>query len=314
MLSIYHENTITGATHAVTEAVTAAKWTTKRGGPAALELTVLSDPVVQWECGSLLALRDGDAGLFYGYIFKVERKEGDLIDITAYDQLRYLKNKGTYVFAAKRADEIVKEIADDFLLQTGALVNTGYVIPSLIGDAKSLLDIIGDALDHTLVNAGKLYYLWDDFGALRLSDVDEEPLPLVLGDSSLVSGFRSVADIDSETYNRIILAQDQPGGRVEFGPFQDDTTARIWGTLQEYRTVGEGLNEGQIQQMGEQMLYLYNRPKRSFDLTALSHLSVRSGRRLRVRIEELAVDFHYLVEEASHDLIKQTMSVKLKVV
>ena len=56
----------------------------------------------------------------------------------------------------KRADEVVKMIADDFLLKTGTLENTGYRI-SRTEDNETLFDIIQNALDITVMNTKELY-------------------------------------------------------------------------------------------------------------------------------------------------------------
>ena len=59
---------------------------------------------------------------------------------------------------------------------------------------------------------------------------------------------------------------------------------------------------------------LYNRPKRSFSVSAIADLSVRAGRALYIGIGAVGVKSFFIVEEATHDLLKETMSLKLKVV
>lgn len=61
-------------------------------------------------------------------MFRKKRDKEQIITTTAYDQLRYLKNKDTRVYVNKRADEVVRSIASDFQLNVGMLENTGYVI------------------------------------------------------------------------------------------------------------------------------------------------------------------------------------------
>ena len=74
------------------------------------------------------------------------------------------------------------------------------------------------------------------------------------------------------------------------------------------------MDASQIITRAQQMLELYNRPKKSFEVAALGDLSVRAGRGLFIRISDLDVSAFYIVEEASHDLLKETMNLKLKVV
>ena len=191
----------------VTTLVTACTWTTKRtGSPAALELTVLRSETA-WACGGMVAARRDGETFFQGYVFKVSSGEGEELNLTVYDQLRYLKYKESYVFEGQRADQILAQIAADFKLKTGDLPNTGYVIPRLVEDGTSLLDIILRALDLTLVHGGQMFYLWDDCGALRLGEVTGEGDLPVIGDGSLATGYTYDVDIDGETYNQIKLVQ-----------------------------------------------------------------------------------------------------------
>lgn len=316
MISIYYQNIKTGAAHDITSLVSSAKWSTKRAGsPASLELTVIADEDVVWDHGGIVTLKEENTGLFYGYVFKLSQSHKGEISVTAYDQTRYLKNKDTYVFEGKRADEIAAKIAADFQIKTGKLANTGYVIPSLVEDNQTLFDIILKALDLTLINTGKMFYLWDDFGSLRISDVAESKLDLYIGDSSLATGYTYSSDIDSETYNKIKLVRDnKETGKRDVYIFQDSNNMKFWGVLQNFEIVDENLNEAQIKERGDKMIELYNRPKRTFEVNAISDLSVRAGRAVFIGISEIGVKQFFIIDEASHDLLKGAMSLKLKVV
>lgn len=316
MIQILYQNNVTGAVHEITTLCSAAKWTTKRtGSPAALELTVLVNDLISWSLGGVLLLKADGAGLFYGWVVKLTHSDDGLVKVTAYDQTWYLKkNKETYVFTGQRADQIVKQIADDFGLMTGELANTGYVIPSMVEDGQTLFDIALKALDYTLINTGRMFVLWDDFGALRITDVAASRLDLVLGDNSLATGYSCERSLDSETYNRIKLVQDNKatGGRDVY-VFQDSNNMAYWGTLQNYEKMDQ-MNEAQIKERGSQMLELYNRPKHTFEVKALLDLSVRAGRALYIKIGKLRTSAWFVVDETSADLLAETMTVKLRVV
>ena len=317
MISILYQNNVTGDAFDVTTLCAGAKWSTKRSGStASLELTVIVDDSVTWTHGGIVALKDGKTGIFYGYVVKIRQKETDRVEVTAYDQTWYLKkNKETYVFTGKRADQILTQIAADFGLKCGALENTGYAIPSMIEDGQTLFDIVLKALDHTLINSGKMFVLWDDFGSLRITDVEKSKLDLFVGDSSLATGYTYETDIDSESYNKIKLVRDnKKTGKRDVYIFQDSKNIKLWGVLQNYETVDEDMNEAQIKERGGQMLELYNRPKKSFEVKALLDLSVRAGRALYIGIKDVGVSSFFIVEEASADLLKEQMTLKLKVV
>lgn len=317
---IQYQNNVSGNAYEIQNLVSAAKWTTKRSGsPASLELTVMVNESIQWSPGGILTLLNDEydkKDKFYGYVTKISQSEKNEVKITAYDQTWYLKkNKDTYVFTGKRADQILKQIADDFKLKTASLPNTGYAIPSMVEDGQTLFDIVLKALDYTLINTKKMYVLWDDFGKLTLSNVEEQKLDLLIGDESLATGYTYEEDIDSEAYNKIKLVKDnKTTGKRDVYIYQDSKNMALWGTLQDYQKVDENMNAAQIKEKGSQMLELYNRPKKTFEVKALLNLDVRAGQAVYIRIADVNAKAFYIVEECSQDLIKNTMQLKLKVV
>lgn len=316
-MMILHQNVNTGEAYDITTLTESAKWKTKRrGAPASLELTVLTDPLIQWDEGDIISVTTDDANLFYGFAVKLSQTDEERMTITAYDQVWYLKkNKETYVFVNKRADQILTQIAEDFGLQMGALENTSYMIPSMIEDNQTLLDIILKALDYTLINTAKMYYLWDDFGKLTLSDVEKFRLEVVIGDNSLATGYTYEREIDSETSNKIKLAKDnKETGKRDIYIFQDGKTMKQWGTLQYYEKVETEMTEAQIKERGDKLLTWYNLPRKSFSLTALADTRVRAGTAVYVTMADIAMQSWFIVEEVTHDLLKEKMDLKLKVV
>ena len=316
MAQILYQNIETGDAHDITTLVTSASWKTKRtGSPAQLDLTLVSDPAVEITEGGIVTLTEDGVGLFYGYVFKYSRNEKEEVSITSYDQMRYLKNKDTYVFTGQTATAITQQIAADFGVKVGALEDTGYAIPSMVEDGQTLFDIILKALDLTLINTGKMYYLWDDFGALRISDVAKSAIALTVGDESLATGYSYQSDIDSDTANKIKLARDnKETGKRDVWIVMDSSTQKRWGVLQHYDKVAEEFNSAQVAAMADSLLELKNRPKKSLSINGLSDLSIRGGRSLFIDISGVGVSGWYIVDECTHDLIKETMTLKVVIV
>lgn len=312
MPTVTYTNIQTGVTQDITTLCKAATWKTKRvGSPAQLDLTLVPDSDVQIIEGGIITLDD----LFKGYVFKRTHNEKGETGLTAYDQIRYLKNKDTYVFQGQRADQITAQIAADFGITCGALANTGYVIPQMVEDNKTLLDIICKALDLTLINSKKMFYLWDDFGRLRISDVATSALGLMIGDGSLATAYTATSDIDSDTANKVKLYRDnKTTGKRDVYIVQDSNTMRTWGVLQHTEGVAEELNEAQIEAMADSLLELKNRPKSTFSITAIADLAVRAGRAVKIEIADIGINGWYIVDECTHDLLKETMQLKVVIV
>lgn len=313
-MELLHQNQDTGLTHELGGLVTACTMkTVRRGAPGQLALTILPDPAIVLQHGDVLALRDGTRGVFYGYIFKLEGSEKEEVKVTAYDQIRYLKNKACYLFQGRRADQIVADLCADFGVETGELEQTGHVIPSLIMDNQTLLDTMLEAIDQTLVNTGELYILWDDYGALRLSEARGHCCPLMLGEGSLATGHSWKSDIDAETANQVkLVSGDKDKGWREEAMVCDSNHIGRWGLLQHLEVVDGGQNPGQLQAQAGQMLELYNRPKVSLDVDALAgDLALRGGMGVYLHLPSRRLTGWHMVEECTHDIMKETMKLKL---
>lgn len=304
-----------GAIYDITPIVSAAKWkTVRRGSAGSFTFTALPS-AVKWEHGGVIRMKSGGRGIFYGYVFRISVDSAGAVDITAYDQLRYLKNKNTYVFTNKKASAIIREICEDFKLKTGSIPDTGYVIPSMTEDGSELFDIMLKALDYTLVNTGRMFFLWDDFGALSVSEISDGKLDFMLGDGSLATDYSYESSIDGETCDQIKLVRDnKETGRRDLYLFRDSSNIARWGLLQYFEKVNEDMNAAQITQHGEQLLELHNRPERTFSIDGISDLRVRAGKMIFVRIKALGINQYFLIEEAEHDLSGGTMKIKLKAV
>lgn len=247
-----------------------------------------------------MRLRWNGLNVFYGFIFKIEKDKEPVLSITAYDQLRYFKNKDTYVITGKTAGEVLELIAADFELQTGDVEDTGYVIPSLVEDGKSLFDIMQDCLDQTLMNVGEMYVLYDDFGSLSLKNIANLAVNILI-DSETGENYKYSSSIDDQTYNKIKLVYDNKNtGQRDVYIAQDSSKMNEWGMLQYYDKLSEGENG---KEKVESLLQLYNRKSKSFQITnAIGDVSVRAGCLLPVILDlgVAKVQSMMLVESCKH--------------
>lgn len=302
----------------ISELVSTVTWKTVRiGQPGSLDVTLVKHKELRVEPGAVIRVRDGERGIFYGYVFTIERSDDDTLRLTAYDQIRYLLSHDTYVFSNVTASDVLLKIANDLQLKTGIVAYTSYRIPSLVEDNQKLLDIICKALDLTLINTGRMFVLYDDFGRLNLRESRNMAVDTLVGDESLAYGYDYKRSIDEDTYNRIKLVQDnKETGKREVYIAQDSRTIAKWGRLQYFQKVDEKLNIAQIRQMLDQLIQLKNRETKTFRINAIGDLSIRAGVYVPVKFEELGIDQYFLVDECSHkwEGVDHTMELKLKVV
>lgn len=215
-------------------------WTTERYGTAGkLEFSIINEGDIFPVEGDKVEFHYNGAPVFLGFIFTIQRDKTDIIKITAYDQLRYLKNKGIHEYKNKRADEVVKMLADDYRLQLGELDNTVHVIPIRKEVNKTLLDIINTALSITLQNTKKLYVLYDNFGKIMLKDIECLYIELLI-DENNSENFSYTSSIDKRTYNRIVVyRENEKAGTRELYETKSTKNQNEWGILQHVEQCGE---------------------------------------------------------------------------
>ena len=276
------------------------RWETERKGqPGKLTFSVVKDSIIDFQEGNPVRFKVNNTNIFYGFVFKKERDKENIINVTAYDQLRYFKNKDTYIYSNKTASELIKMITEDFNLRVGVLEDTGYKIASRIEDNKSLFDIVQNALDITLENKGKMYILYDDFGQLTLKNVESMKVNLLI-DEETAENYKYTSTIDGETYNKIKLSyENNETGKREIYIAQDSSNINKWGVLQYFENIDDKVN-GKAK--ADALLQLYNRKTRNTISNAFGDVRVRAGCSLPVKLNlgDIVVQNYMLVEKVQH--------------
>lgn len=277
-------------------------WSTERKNtPGQLTFKVVKDDIINFTEGDAVRMKVNGTGVFYGFVFKKKRDKSNIITVTAYDQLRYLKNKDTYVYTNKTASELITMIAVDFQMNTGFIEDTEFKIASRVESNTSLFDMIQNALDLTLQNMKYMYVLYDDFGKLTLKGLDNMRLNLLI-DEETGENFDYESSIDDETYNRVKLTFDnEKTGKREVYIAQSGANINQWGVLQYYDTLKEGEN-GQAK--ADALLELYNAKTRNLTVkNAFGDVRVRAGSMVVVilNLGDVQVKNLMLVEKCKHE-------------
>lgn len=276
-------------------------WQTERmGSPGELKFSVVKDDVINFTEGNAVRLRVDGKNVFYGFVFTKKRNKDGIIDVTAYDQLRYLKNKDTYVYTNKTAGEFIKMVASDFQMQTGTLEDTGFKIASRVEENTTLFDMIQNALDLTLQNKKEMYVMYDDFGKITLKNISSMIVNILI-DEETGENFDYSSSIDSETYNKIKLTFDnEKTGKRDVYITQSTANMNTWGVLQYFDTLQEGEN-GKAK--ADALLELYNKKTRNLSISnAFGDVRVRAGCMIPVQLNlgDMKTNNLMLVEKCKH--------------
>lgn len=268
------------------------EWTIS-GAPGKFTFTVYKDETLKFVEGDTVQVKVGDKAVFFGFVFAKKRNKDSSIDVTAYDQLRYLKNKESWQYKNMTATQVIQKLAEYFQLKVGTLADTGFVIDKRVEDNATLFDIIQGALDITLVNTKEVYVLYDDFQKLMLSKPIDMAVPILI-DNETAEDFDYESSIDKDTYNLVkLVVEDKQvageGKRKEFyAPMSPDEFAKSkekdqWGVLQYYEKMQKNIQNPQ--ERANQMLKFYNVVRRKLDIKgAAGDIRVRAGSMIYVKL------------------------------
>lgn len=200
------------------------------------------------------------------------------------------------------ASEIIKRVAEDFTLPCGTLADTGYAIPRYRAADETLFDLMQNVLDITTENRGKIFVLYDDYGKLTVTDMEEMLVPILI-DEETAENYDFTSSIDRDTFNRVKLFYDNKAtGKREVYISQDSKTIAEWGLLQRTESVNPKAAVNPSVR-ADAMLSRSNRVRRTLSIrNAFGDDRVRGGSSLYVRltVDGKEIEMRMLVESVRH--------------
>lgn len=319
---ILQDNT-EGKLYDISELAKGITWTTELSGqPGKLEFSYPSTQNMTINEGSVVRLKVNSQGVFFGYVFTRKKGTDDNVVITAYDQMRYLKNSDTYVISGMTASGLFSKVCKDFNLQHRVVNASNYVMAPRVYDNKTMFDIIDWGITETLAYENNWYMIRDNFGTLEFVNLNSLKTDLFIGDESLLTDYDFESSIDSDTYNQVkIVKENKTTQKREVYIVKDSSTIGRWGMLQYFETADEDLNEAQISERATKLLSLKNRITKKLKVECIGDLRVFAGAGVVFATQELqefgnaSQPQYYMVTSCKHTFSNSdhTMSLDLQV-
>lgn len=289
-------------------------WEMQRKGQAGkCTFSLIPDNALHMEEGNAVRLDVKGIPVFFGFIFERSWNQDGIMKVTAYDQLRYLKNKDSYNYSDTTANQLIQKIAGDYNLQTGVLAETGRKLSRNEPDT-TLFDMILNALDLTTIYTGNLYTFYDDVGKLTLRNMEDMKLDIMIDDET-AQDYDFKISIDSNTYNQIKVYHDNDDSKKrDVYMAKNSENINKWGILQYDESIEKG-TDGQA--VAERYLALYNRPTKSLSIKeAFGDIRVRAGCLIPVflDIKDMKLKNYLVIEAVTHKIEGgvHTMDMTLK--
>lgn len=272
----------------------------RKGTPGKITFKAKYEKGFEIEEGNAVLVYVNDKKFFYGFIFSKNMDKDKIISYTAYDQLRYFKNKDTFIYKKKTATEVIKLISSRFSLKCGKLADTKYKM-SAIEDNAELFTIIQKALDETLMTKNTLFVLYDDFGKIRLTNVSDMKENNCLIDEETAENYSYKTSIDSNTYNQIkLIYENKDKGTYDLYIAKSSKSINKWGILQFLEKIDDP-DVGKLK--SQAYLKMYNKKTKNLSISgAVGNTSVRAGSLIPVvlTLVDTKIATYMLVEKVTH--------------
>jgi len=272
----------------------------RAGAPGKLSFQVVKDSVSSFHEGDHVRFRLGTELLFSGFVFTKRRQFGGVITVTAYDQIRYLKNRDTYAYEDMTASGLVRLVANDWGLSCGEIEETGYLLPDRVENGRPLLDMLQTALDFTREQTGQRFVLYDKAGELRLSHVENMALDTLIHEGS-IANFDYSSSIDSGSYSAVRLYRiEGDAGETVFYEARREDLQRRWGMLRHFARL-EADADGP--ETAEALTQLHGRKARRLRIIdAAGDARVRGGSMLPIELYlgDMVAQAFLMVERVRH--------------
>lgn len=281
----------------------------RKGSPGKLEFTTIVDTKHKMYLGDPVALKVNNNPFFFGFIFTLKPTQSGECTVTVYDQLRYFKNKDSYLYKKKTTTKLIRMIARDFGLKTGTLEKTKHPV-SRSEQNKTLFDIVENSLTETMYATGKIYTMYDNYGKIML----RHPWRVnVLIDEETGQSYDYTTSIDDNVYNQIKLAyENKKTGTLDIYMVRHKKSQNKWGVLQYYDKVDSPKG---AKLKAKTMLKIYNRQTRQLRISgAFGSTKVRAGCLVPVMLSlyDIKVSSYLLVDKVTHTFGNKSHTMDLE--
>lgn len=274
--------------------------TTLDAQPGVLNMAAIGDGF-EFILGSAIKVNAGEKDVFDGFIFSVTTSKAKTVQIVAYDVLRYLKSKDTYVFGkGKTASDIFKAVCERLELETGTIDSATWAQPAKTYENTGGFDVIRDAIENALAQEKKFYTIIPEGTKISFRDLENLRSDIIIDEENGEIDFNHNANIDEDVYNQFKVISDDA---KEWKVARNDDHIRQWGLLQYSQKFGDPVKEKDLPDLLDKLASIYDKPKQKLTLTCFGNWNVRAGVGVHVRFTDFK-NFDngqgYYVRECTH--------------
>lgn len=274
--------------------------------PSKMVFTVLKEGALNFGMGTKAVLRMNDQIIWVGYVMYKHRTSDVKIECTAYDQLRYLKNKINKSFTEQfKIEDAIKDILKDMDLPMGDFdeLEECWMQPCVY-DQQEALDVIDDLCTDYLRRLQVNLVFFDNAGEICLKTLDNMRVTNQFFTAEEMGDWDYTSSIEN-SYNSIVVDLLQSDGETHdrFITVEDEGNINRWGLLRYMDKDNEGATIAKNK--AESLLKLLNRETRTLKLKeVLGNTQVRAGSLVAVKLNlgDMLLYSWMVVQEVTHTI------------
>jgi hypothetical protein len=316
MLNVtYHDTTSVTTIDQLVSSVTISGDTQQAARKASLTLQGTADGITRLltlEKGCEVRVNDKGAELFRGIIFADGIDGAGSLTITAYDRNIYLtKNTDTRKFEKVTASTIIKTLCNAFGIPMGTIEDTGYIIPKMVFDNKTLWDMMVMALTYTKKQTGKQFFIFTDKGKLCVARFTKPTSRVVFEPGvNLTSMSRDTSIEDIATRLRL-YGKGKKNAKIDIS-VSDDALVKKYGVLQALESPDNSTTTSAAKQKATTRLNELKTQKDEVKIDALGIDTVVSGSAIYLVADLVGASGGYYVASDSHTYEGDTHTMSLR--
>jgi hypothetical protein len=285
-----------------------------------LTFTLQKDPnklLTKVRQGATIVLMGSLKVLFRGKIFASKMNKDGIMQITAYDALRYLQNKDTMSCVDKTLFKFAQDIANASNIRINVGSCSSERLENQLFQSQTYFQMLRTVFDQIFNKTGTYLFLRDNNGTIEITDPTKCMTSNYIGSGSNLTDFEYSEDIDTDTFTKIMLfIKDKKTGSLKMvEPQQNLLNATLWGVLQEEKTFDENVKDEQAIQYGIQFLANKGRVRKTISIKALNIDGLNAGNGFYFVIPELNIAQSVYITRATHyynnDLSTMDLEVSL---
>lgn len=262
--------------------------TERMGTPATLTGEIPDFGSIAPDMGATVRLTVDGVVIFYGRLFACTVDRWGVLQFTAYDLLRYLKGNFSWYERGLTVEKLIQIVAKTYDIPLGDIAKTGYTALCRTIQDECALDAIQAMIDLATVKTKKIWVLFDDCGKLCLRAAEDMTSDVIIGTGSLATDYSLSIDIDTDTYNYILIHRPLTGASVQGNKTAKDIESeRKWGRLIYYEEADEKMSSERMQEKADNLLKIKNRPTRALSIDCFGVVGIRAGMMVTINFPDL---------------------------